>query len=234
MSAVAEIEAVAVEPSAAVVGIDRGITQTLTFSTGEHLQARDTVALNARIRRARRGLARRKRGSVRYAVARRGLSALTGKAARIRSDWTHRASRDIAGRFGLVAIEALNIKGMTASGAGTVAEPGRRIRQKAGLNRSILEQCWRQFADRLDYKLTERGGVLISVPAAYTSQTCASCGVVDARSRKSQAAFECVHCDHTDNADVNAAKEILRRSTALMGVEGSHWRPVETPLKAAA
>jgi putative transposase len=216
------------------VGIDRGIAHTLTLSTGEVFQAPALGDLSQRIVRARRVLGRRKRGSKRYSAQRAKLSRITARAARIRSDWTHRASSLIAARFGVVAIEALHVTSMTASAKGTVAEPGRKVRQKSGLNRAILEQCWGQFAQRLDYKLTDRGGMLIAVPAAYTSQTCAGCGVVDARSRKSQAVFACVHCGHEDNADVNAAKEILRRSTASMGVEGSHWRPAEALIMAAA
>lgn len=207
-------EAASPEPALAQVGIDRGVAQTLTLSTGEHLQA--PVAAAKQIARARKVLARKRRGSKRYAAQRVKLSRLTARAARQRTDFCHKASRSIADRFGLVAIEGLNIPNMTSAGRG-----------KRGLNRSILEQSWGKFADCLDYKLTERGGQLITVPAAYTSQTCASCGAVDARSRESQAVFRCVACGHTDNADVNAAKEILRRSTAWLDVEAGVARPAK-------
>jgi putative transposase len=205
------------------VGIDRGVAQTLMLSTGEAHQAPNVSAIAARRARAQRAAARGTRGSARNRRQKAAVAALSARAARIRADWCHRTSTDIARRFGVVAIEDLKITNMTAAGRG-----------KRGLNRSILEQCWGKFARFLDYKLTERGGVLISVPAAYTSQTCAGCGVVDARSRKSQAVFACVHCSHEDNADVNAAKEILRRSTALLDVEGSHWGPAEASIMAAA
>lgn len=213
-----------------MVGIDRGISQTLTLSTGEHLQSPPVARLSSRVKLAQRVLARRRRGSRRYAAQKLRLGRLSARVARIREDWSHRASISVARRFGSVAIEDLNIRGMTGSAKGTLADPGRNIRQKAGLNRAILEQSWGRWATLLDYKLAERGGVLISVPAAYTSQTCASCGVIDARSRKSQAVFNCVACDHTDNADVNAAKEILRRSTAWLDVEGSVSRPLKRQL----
>lgn len=209
------------------VGVDRGVAQTITLSTGEHFQAPDTAGLLARRKRAQKTLARRKKGSNRYYAQRRKVAGIASKMARIRTDWCHRTSTDIARRHGLVAIEALNIKGMTASAAGTAEEPGRNVAQKRGLNRSILEQCWGKFAQHLDYKLAERGGVLIAVPAHFTSQTCASCGVVDARSRESQAVFRCVACGHEDNADTNAAKEILRRSTSGLDVEAGVTRPAK-------
>lgn len=223
----------AVAEITASVGIDRGVAQTLTLSSGEFIQAPTSLRLLARKKRAQRVLARARRMSRGRERSRARVAALSAKIARVRTDWCHRTSTDIARRYGLVAVEDLKIVNMTASARGTAEAPGRGVRQKAGLNRSILEQSWGRFATMLDYKLTERGGHLISVPAAYTSQTCASCGVVDARSRKSQAVFACVHCDHTDNADVNAAKEILRRSTAWLGVEGSHWRPAEASISAS-
>jgi putative transposase len=72
----------------------------------------------------------------------------------------------------------------------------------------------------LGYKLADRGGRLIEVSAAYTSQTCAACGVIDARSRRDQSHFACVACGHEADADANAAINILRRGdTALKPVE---------------
>ena len=56
---------------------------------------------------------------------------------------------------------------------------------------------------------------------------CASCGTVDSRSRKNQAVFVCTACGHRDNADRNAAVNILRRNTASMIVEEGHRLSVE-------
>jgi putative transposase len=89
----------------------------------------------------------------------------------------------------------------------------------------------------LGYKLADRGGRLIQVPPAFTSQTCSECGVVDARSRISQAQFVCVACGHTANPDHNAALNILRRAdSSVLPVEASHQRAVEagTILETAA
>ena len=76
------------------------------------------------------------------------------------------------------------------------------------------------------------------MPAAYTSQTCSACGVIDTASRLDQARFVCVACGHEANADTNAAITILRRADgALKPVEGHRAkRPVEagTNLELAA
>jgi putative transposase len=210
------------------VGVDRGVATTLALSTGETFTLAPVTRPQAqRLVRAQQTLSRRKRGSKRYERQRGRLAGLYAQMARVRADFLHKASLTIAERFSVVALEDLKVRDMTASARGTIAVPGRNVRQRAGLNRAIRHQSWGAFERFLAYKLEERGGTLIKVPPAYTSQTCAECGVVDARSRKSQAIFECVACGHTDNADVNAAREILRRSTALMGVEGVHFAPAE-------
>ncbi len=148
------------------------------------------------------------------------LHGVCKRLARIRRDWHHRASLDLSRRFGTVVIEHLNTRNMTGSARGTMEEPGRSVRQKAGLNRSILNQGWHLLENLLDCKLEERGGTIVKVPAHTTSRTCVA---MDSRSRKNQVSFVCTTCGHRDHADINAAQVILRRNTALMLVEERHW-----------
>jgi putative transposase len=210
------------------VGIDRGVANTLALSTGERMSLpRSLEAIERRKRRAQRVLARKKRGSQRRTKALRRVAKLSARAARIRRDWGHKTSLDIANRFGTVVFEDLRIKNMTASARGTVEKPGRMVRQKAGLNRSILNQGWFGFETILAYKLEARGGYLLKVDPAYTSQTCSECGAVDRESRESQAAFVCQHCGFRAHADHNAAINILRRNTASMRMEEGHKLSVE-------
>ena len=206
------------------VGIDRGVVNAIAFSDGTPpvIAPAAFARIERQRRRAQKVLCRRKRGSKRYARQRKRVSALHARSGRIRRDWLHRVSTTIARSYGTVVMEDLKVKNMTASAKGTIEEPGRMVRQKAGLNRAILAQGWTSFASLLTYKLEERGGHLVTVNPAYTSQTCPACDAVDARSRKSQAVFECVTCGHRDNADSNAAINILRRNTASMDMEEGH------------
>ncbi|MBP32398.1 transposase [Methylobacterium sp.] len=224
-----EIEHEAPIPSAEVVGIDRGIATTLALSTGEMLTMPGNLGrIEDQKRKAQRVVARRKRGSNRRRKAQARVARLHARQARIRRDFHHRAALDIAERFGVAVLEDLKTRGMTASAKGTLADPGRNVRQKAGLNQAILNAGWHQFATILTYKMEERGGQVVTVPARFTSQTCAACGVIDARSRESQARFVCISCGHADHADRNAAVNIRRRwSTSLLDVEGLHQRPYE-------
>ncbi|MCY4429856.1 MAG: transposase [Rhodospirillales bacterium] len=99
-------------------------------------------------------------------------------------------------------------------------QPGANVRQKAGLNRSILQTGWGDLRGMLAYKAV----TVVAVNPAYTSQTCHACGHVSAASRPCQARFECVSCGHTAQADVNAARNILALGTGqLDGKERWRW-----------
>ncbi|MEV0693414.1 transposase, partial [Streptomyces sp. NPDC050388] len=111
----------------------------------------------------------------------------------------------LARTYHLIRFEKLNIKNMTASARGTVEQPGTRVRQKAGLNRSILAQGWGLLRRRTGEKAPGR---VEDVPAPYTSLRCSACGWIEKDSRKSQAEFVCVSCGFTCNADENAAVNV--------------------------
>lgn len=203
------------------VGIDRGISVPVMLSTGEafHLPA-SLAKLDRQHKRAQRVAARRHKGSNRWrkAIARAGK--LKARQASIRAHWQHEVSTKIARRFGTVVVEKLLTKNMTRSAKGSVDAPGRNVKAKSGLNRSILNVGWFGLETKLAYKLAERGGELAHVNPAYTSQTCSACGTVDSRGRESQASFVCPCCGFRANADLNAAINIERRwNTPLLSVE---------------
>jgi putative transposase len=201
------------------VGIDRGVAVPLMLSDGTAYSLPDTIAVFERkARKAQRIASRRKRGSVRHAKAQRRVAKLKAKIARIRKHWAHEATTAITRNYGTVVVERLRTKNMTASAAGTLAAPGKNVAQKRGLNRAILNVGWHQIETMLAYKAAR----LVKVDPAYTSQTCSSCGTIDSRSRKSQADFCCRHCGRRDNADRNAAVNILHRGNTP-GVEPILW-----------
>jgi putative transposase len=71
-----------------------------------------------------------------------------------------------------VAVVDLKVAALSVSAAGTSEAPGNRVRQKAGLNRAILDQGWAEFRRQLEYKTATRAGAVVAVIPAYTSQEC--------------------------------------------------------------
>jgi putative transposase len=115
------------EPVAVAAGIDRGVANSIALSNGETpVFPRDDIrALELKQGRWQRVAARRKRGSKRYARARRRAAALKAKAARARKHWNHVQTSRIAAACEIVVLEDLKIGNMTASAKGTAEEPGR-------------------------------------------------------------------------------------------------------------
>ena len=105
------------------------------------------------------------------------------------------------------------------TGVQTCALPIWNIRAKAGLNRSILDQCWGGFRRQLEYKLLGAAGLLIAVPPQNTSRTCPQCNHISGDNRKSQAICKSVECNYTENADQVAAINILRAGLARLACQ---------------
>ena len=97
---------------------------------------------------------------------------------------------------------------MTRSSRGALETPGSNVRQKSGLNRSLLGVAPSKQTAIL-VRSAERNGTRIElVPAHGTSRRCNACGYTHRKNRESQARFRCAACGHTDNADANAARNI--------------------------
>jgi len=218
------------------VAIDRGVVNLLADSDGHRVpNTRPFERIRKQLTRAQRTVARRKKGSKNQHKARAVVACLHRKARRQRDAVLHRESNYYAKNHGTVFVERLDIRSMTKSAKGTIEEPGTRVRQKSGLNRAILNSGWGRFVEMLRYKVVPEGGQVIGVPAAYSSQTCAECGVVDATSRRSQSEFECVACGHRANADVNAARVLLSRGSHgdSLWRDAARGRPVKQKLRVA-
>lgn len=206
------LPAAGLQPS---LGLDLGVALFAAGSDGKQVQPLAALKKQQqRLRRYQKSVSRKVKGSANRKKAVKRLGNLHGRIAHQRADWLHKLSTELADQHPVIAIEKLNVKAMTASAAGTTEKPGKNVKAKSGLNRSILDAGWGKFALQLDYKLQARGGTLIKVPAAYTSQACSACGHTEKLNRSSQARFKCVACGHAENADVNAAKNILARALA--------------------
>ncbi len=189
-----------------VVGIDRGVAVAAALSTGQRLRCPAlTGRERTRLRRMQRTLARAKRGSNRRGRVKHAIARLRTRETDRRKDWAEKVSTDIARRFDMIRVEDLQIGNMTRSAKGTRENPGRNVRQKAGLNRGILRSGWGLLVRRLEDKAPGR---VENVKPAFTSQRCSACGQVDPKSRESQAVFRCTACGYACHADVNAAQNI--------------------------
>jgi putative transposase len=202
------------------VGIDLGVVRFATLWDGERetvLEPLNTFARHQhRLAKAQRQMARKTKHSRNWLKAKARVQRIQRQIANARADYLHKATTAISKSHALVIVEDLQVASMTRSASGTAEQPGSRVRQKAGLNRSILDQGWGEFARQLDYKTAWEGGWLEAVPPHRTSQECPACGFTHADNRQSQAVFLCLACRHRENADTVAAKNIRERGLKLL------------------
>ena len=133
----------------------------------------------------------------------------------------HRVSHQLVRDHKIICIEDTKTANMTRSAKGTTEEPGKNVKQKAGLNRSILAQGWYGTRTKIEYKADWYRRQFVAVPAHYTSQRCSACGHVAAGNRPSQSVFRCTNCDHEANADINAAENIRRQGVETLARAGN-------------
>ena len=193
-------------PHGDAIGIDVGIARFATFSDSTHLDPLNSFKTHQqRLARYQRRMARKMKFSNNWKKAQARLQKIHSRIANARRDYLHKATTTISQNHAMVCIEDLQVRNMSKSAAGSIAEPGRKVRAKAGLNRSILDQGWFEFRRQLDYKLNWNGGYLIAVTPHNTSRSCPRCGLVAKENRKTQAQFVCVNCEYENHADVVAA-----------------------------
>jgi len=210
-----------VPQSTTAVGIDMGIARFATLSDGTFFEPLNSFRRHEKtLRKAQQALSRKVKFSNNWRKAKSRVQRIHARIANARRDFLHKISNTISKNHALVCIEDLQVRNMTKSAAGTLDNPGKNVRVKSGLNKSILDQGWFEFRRQLDYKLAWSGGLLITVPPQNTSRTCPCCGYVSADNRRTQTRFRCMECGFEEHADVVGAINILSRGMQIRGIKG--------------
>ena len=211
-----------VHPSASMVGLDAGVAKLATLSDGTVFEPVNSFQKNQKtLARLQRQLSRKVKFSNNWQKQKRKIQRLHSRIANIRRDYLHKVTTTISKNHAMIVIEDLKVASMSKSAAGTTSQPGRNVRAKSGLNRSILDQGWFELRRQLEYKQAWRGGQVLAINPAYTSQQCACCGHTAKDNRQTQSQFKCAACGYEANADVNGARNILAAGHAVLACGGA-------------
>ena len=180
--------------SDAVIALDMGIENFAALSNGTFIpNPRIYEQEEARLRRAQRRVARRKKGSHRRRKAVARLRKIHERIANRRADFLHKESTKLVRKYGTIGIENLNVRGL-AQGI---------------LAKQVQDASWARFIQLLAYKAADAGRRLVEVDCGNTSQTCPGCGAIRKKSL-SEREHRC-ECGCTMHRDTAAAKIILGR-----------------------
>ena len=195
------------------IGIDLGLKDFITPTEGEKIAApkfyrNGERVLKIRQRRLSRKLETKKqnklwinrdKGDKSIKDAAQRVAATHEKIANRRLDFHHQLSRELVNKFGLIAFEDLNIKGMMQNGH---------------LAKSIGDAGWAQFVNFVTYKQAWAGGEVLHVDRFFpSSKLCSDCGHKNTKLKLSQRSWVCSNCGIIHDRDTNAAINILSQAT---------------------
>lgn len=199
-----------------VVGVDVGVRTLAALSTGE-LVPNPRIANRYRKRKVQtqRAIARCQKNSARQQQLSARLRKLQAAEANARRAGLHQLTSRLVHAHDVIAVEDLNVAGMTATANGTVDKPGRNVAAKAGLNRAILDASFGELRRQLDYKTRWYGSRLhVTDRWAPTSKTCSACSRRHPNLTLADRTFHCTSCGLVIDRDENAALNLRRLATA--------------------
>lgn len=204
----------------AAVGIDMGVNPNFfTCSDGRVVEAPRFLRKDARkLAQAQRSLSKKKLGSNRRRKARKKVADIHARIARKRADFHWKTAAELVRNYDLIVHEDLAVKNMARAVKGSVEEPARNRRSKAGLNKSILDAGWGSFLNKLHQQAKKAGKQVLAVEPMYTSRDCAQCGARN--EREIGKLYTCSECGNITDGDLNAAKNILKKGLTHLGDSG--------------
>ena len=156
-----------------------------------------------RLAHEQRGLRHKVKGSHNYERQKVRIARKHEKIANQRKDFLHKESTAIAKRYDLVAVESLDMRAMANKAFGN--------------GKAALDNGWGMFIDMLDYKMSERGKVLVRVDKWFpSSQVCDDCGYINPNVKNlSVRKWSCPACGAIHDRDINAARNILKEGVRM-------------------
>ena len=158
------------------IGLDAGSKTLLYTSEGEAIDhPKFLIKSHKKLISAQKALSRKKKGSQNRQKAKRKVSKLHRKVTNQRKSFLHQLSSELATNHSIIAVEDLDMMQVTKSARGTTESPGKNVKQKAALNRSLLDGAFGSLYNMLEYKAEEAGIEFVKVDPKYTSQDCTLC-----------------------------------------------------------
>lgn len=186
-----------------VIGLDFAMAELYVSSENEKANyPRYYRVMSEKLAKAQRILSKRKKGSARWNKQRLVVAKLHEKVANQRMDFLHHKSKELASNFDAVAIEDLNMKGMS---------------QALRFGKSVHDNGWGMFTLFLAYKLKEQGKQLVKIDKWFPStKKCSSCGA-EKPMKLSERTYRC-SCGYVADRDYNSAINIKNEGIRLLAL----------------
>ena len=193
------------------IGIDVGLNSYVVLSNGEHVEKPQFYRNSEkRLGLLQKRFSKTKKGSNNRNKARIKVARLHEYIQNSRTNFLHKASRQIADTYETVYVEDLQVSNMVKNHC---------------LAKSISDAGWDRFLNMIAYKAESAGGRLVKVNPRNTTQNCSRCGEHVDKSLSDRVHL-CSYCGLVLNRDHNAALNILARGREIRR-EPPDFKPVE-------
>ena len=197
--------ALVVKSTKPAVGIDLGLETFATFSDGfEIKRERFFKTEQDALAKAQRKLDKQKKATLARRKAKKVVARVHERTANKRSNFTHKWSKIVANKYGVICMEDLNIKSMLAQE--TIVIKGEKKSAKP-IHRSIADVAWNQFVNQTKYKAEDAGALSVLVNPKGTTYICRGCKKVVMKDL-SQRIHKC-DCGIEEPRDFNSGCNIL-------------------------
>lgn len=214
-----DCESTPLPPEQLYVGVDVGLQNFATLSTGEKIDnPRFFKHEQAALAKAQRRMDKHAKGTRCRDAKRQIVSRIHARIANKRTNFAHQVSRQLVNRFGTVVFEKLDILEMTS--------PKKQVFGHK-LNKSIADVAWHQLAQFAAYKAEDAGRLFLQVDPRNTSKKCSRCGSI-VNKDLSVRIHDCPHCGLVLDRDHNAAINILALGLQSVNADSSD-EVVEAP-----
>jgi putative transposase len=185
-------------------GVDLGVKVLATLSDGSSIEGPKSLRRNLKtLRRRSRALSRKVNGSANWRKSAARLARLHARIANVRRDALHKATTNIVGRFDVIGIEYLNVRGMMAN---------------SKFARAIVDAGMYEFRRQITYKAAMRGARVVVVSPWYpSSKTCSDCGHIYTGLKLSDREWTCDDCGVVHDRDHNAAINLMNMAASSAG-----------------
>ncbi len=198
-----EVVPVQTEPSAPVVGVDVGIANFVTTSTGEHY---GTFHGKLRERQKRDREKRRRKAKLRKCLEKKGVKKLPSTS----SKSGQRLARHVRQEINR-AVNQCFAKHPDAQFAYEQLSVATMKYKARAMNAYLYASNLAHIPKQIAWNAAKRGVAAIRVKSAYTSQECSVCHYPDRANRLNQQTFCCQVCGYSIHADLNASINIEHR-----------------------
>ena len=215
------IERMAPAPNVSV-GIDVGITSLVTLSNGEKIEnPRHLEQHLAKLGALQKRVSRQCKGSNRQRKLKKQIARLHARIGWCRREHRHQLTHRLVSENQVISIEDVNADGMGRSARGTREAPGKNVRAKAGLNRSLKDAALGELRRQLEYKSAWHGRTVVAVDRWFpSSRLCSTCGAHKGKLALSDRTWQCQQCATIHDRDANAAINIDIEGLRILYVEG--------------